>query len=107
MKIQLHEEFKRNAKRLSKKYPSLAADLRVLQIELSENPTIGTLIAENRYKVQLKIASKKTGKSGGGRVITYLKIQDDELWLLTLYDKSEMENVYDGFLDDLVKKLEQ
>jgi hypothetical protein len=105
MRIQLHEEFKRNAKKLNKKYPSLVADLRTLQTALLANPTLGDSLGDNRYKVRLKITSKGQGKSGGGRVITYLKQVDDELWLLTIYDKSEMENVNDDYLDDLVKKL--
>ena len=107
MRIQLHDEFKRNAKKLNKKYPSLTADLRALQTELLKNPTLGESLGDNRYKIRLKITSKGQGKSGGGRVITYLKRIDDELWLLTLYDKAEMENVNDAFLDDLVKKLER
>ena len=105
MRILLHEEFKRNAKRLIKKYPSLVGDLRLLQAELLENPTLGESLGDNRYKVRLKITSKGQGKSGGGRVITYIKKTDDELWLLMMYDKAEMVNVNDAFLDDLIKKL--
>ena len=33
------------------------------------------------------------GKSGGVRVIYYFKRQDDEIWLLTIYSKSEKENI--------------
>ena len=105
MRILLHEEFKRNAKRLIKKYPSLVGDLRLLQAELLENPTLGESLGDNRYKVRLKITSKGQGKSGGGRVITYIKKTDDVLWLLMMYDKAEMANVNDAFIDDLIKKL--
>jgi hypothetical protein len=63
----------------------------------------GTSLGNNRYKIRLKISSKASGKSGGARVITYAKIVDDELWLLTMYDKSDIENVSDAFLDDLLK----
>ena len=106
MKIQLHEEFKRNAKRLSKKYPSLAADLRALQAQLLENPTMGESLGDNQYKVRLKITSKGRSKSGGGRVITYIKWSDDDIWFLMMYDKGEIESVNDAFLDDLVKSIE-
>ena len=72
---------------------------------LLENPTLGESLGNNRYKVRLRIASKGKGKRGGGRVITYIKYSDEELWLLTMYDKSETENVTDAFLDDLVETI--
>ena len=92
-------------KELGKKHPSITADLRHLQNELLANPTLGTPLGNNRYKIRLKISSKSQGKSGGARVITYLKTTDDELWLLTMYDKSDIENVSDAFLNDLVKTI--
>jgi mRNA-degrading endonuclease RelE of RelBE toxin-antitoxin system len=105
MRIIPTRQFSKDLKELGKKYPSITNDLRQLQAELLQNPTKGIMIAENRYKIQLKITSKGKGKSGGARVITYLKINEDELWLLTMYDKSEIENVNDSFLDDLVNDI--
>lgn len=105
MTINLHNQFKRDFKALAKKYPSLEGDIDELVISLLENPTQGVSLGNNRFKIRLKITSKRQGKSGGGRVITYVKTADDTLWLLTMYDKSDMENVSDGFLDDLVKLL--
>jgi mRNA-degrading endonuclease RelE of RelBE toxin-antitoxin system len=105
MRIIPTRQFAKDLKELGKKYPSITNDLRQLQTELLQNPTKGIMISENRYKIHLKIASKGKGKSGGARVITYFKIVADELWLLTMYDKSEIENVNDSFLDDLVKDI--
>jgi hypothetical protein len=70
-----------------------------------QNPTQGTPLGDNRYKIRFNITSKGKGKSGGARVITYFKIIDDELWLLTMYNKSEIENANDDFLDDLVNAI--
>ena len=105
MRIIPTKQLAKDLKELGKKYPSITADLRQLQGELLENPTKGTPLGDNRYKIRLKIASKSQGKSGGARVITYLKLSDDELWLLTMYDKSDIENVSDAFLNDLVKAI--
>lgn len=88
-----------------KKIPSIVKDLKIFQTVLLENPTLGESLGNNRYKVRLRIASKGKGKRGGGRVITYIKYSDEELWLLTMYDKSETENVTDAFLDDLVETI--
>jgi hypothetical protein len=51
----------------------------------------------------LAIASKGKGKSGGARVITFLRIFHEEVYLLTIYDKSEMENISNGSLEELLK----
>lgn len=53
----------------------------------------------------MSIASKGKGKSGGARVITYTLIlaeTDTEIKLLTIYDKSERENLTDKELLDLM-----
>ena len=106
MKIRLHPQFERDVKTLGKKYRSLEADLDALMESLETEPIQGDALGQNRYKVRLKIASKGKGKKGGGRVITYVRISEDELWLLTMYDKSDIENVNDRFLDDLVKHIQ-
>ena len=58
----------------------------------------------------MAIASKGKGKSGGARVITYnlLKLSGDEvlITLMSIYDKSDIENVSDTYLRSLVKEME-
>ncbi|MFV0175880.1 hypothetical protein OBK16_13040 [Empedobacter falsenii] len=51
-------------------------DLAVLIEELQQNPTLGTALADNCYKIRLAIKSKGKGKSGGARVITHLFIEN-------------------------------
>ncbi|GAB3934067.1 type II toxin-antitoxin system RelE/ParE family toxin [Larkinella terrae] len=98
--------FDRQFKRLAKKYPSLARDLAQLGEELLANPTLGEALGSNFYKVRLKITSKRTGKSGGARVITYVKILNETITLSFIYDKSERSTISDGELEDLIKLLE-
>jgi len=52
-------------------------------------------------KIRLAIASKRKGKSGGARVITCVLIEDTEVHLLTIYDKSEKEDISDKELKTL------
>jgi len=92
-KTVLTPTFKRKAKSLIKKYPSLATDLAELEKSLLENPKMGTDLGGNCYKIRFKISGKNTGKSGGARVITYLITKHEEIHLLTMYDKSEMESI--------------
>ena len=87
------EKFKKEAKRLIRKYPSLIKELADLNDILSKQPTTGTPLGNETYKIRLSIKSKGKGKSGGARVITYLVTENKELYLLTIYDKSEFDSI--------------
>ena len=99
------DRFKKEAKRLVKKYPSLRAELTELSTLLAENPTLGTSLGNNIYKIRLSIKSKGTGKSGGARVITYVVTSDQEIYLLTIYDKADLDTVDDNTLRRIVKSI--
>jgi hypothetical protein len=43
------------------------------------------------------------GKSGGARVITHFAVTDDTIYLLTIYDKSDKEDLSDNELAELLK----
>lgn len=104
------QEFMRQFKRLSKKYKSLVNDIIVLRNELIENPDQGTDLGNGVRKVRMAIASKGKGKSGGARVLTLnvlvSEAADKELRItfLTIYDKSEISNVSESYIEDLVNK---
>ena len=99
------EPFERKLKRLAKKYKSLSADLSILFDELSENPTLGTSIGNDCYKIRMSITSKGKGKSGGARLITYVRIVKETVFLMDIYDKSEQANITDKELEKLIKIL--
>ena len=88
--VVLTDYFKKEAKKLSKKYRSLKSELKALGDELSANPTAGTPPGHNLYKVRLAIASKGKGKFGGARVITYVRVIQQKVYLVSIYDKSQM-----------------
>lgn len=94
--------FDRQLKRLCKKYPSLKEEYFELIESLEQNPEQGIHLGNNCYKIRLSIASKGKGKSGGARVITNFIIADAIVYLLTIYDKSEKENLTDKELNELL-----
>ncbi|MDH1882407.1 MULTISPECIES: type II toxin-antitoxin system RelE/ParE family toxin [Empedobacter] len=51
----------------------------------------------------MTIKSKGKGKSGGARVITHLFIENETVYLLSLYDKSEQNSISDKEIKDLLK----
>ena len=94
--------FDRQLKRLSKKYPSLKAEYLQLIESLEQNPEQGINLSNSCYKIRLSIASKGKGKSGGARVITSFVIADTAVYLLSIYDKSEKQNLTDKELAELL-----
>lgn len=105
--------FQREAKKLIKKYRSLKKELAELSEELEKEPKFGTQIGENVFKIRLAIKSKGKGKSGGARVITFVEAelveQDDstDVFLLSIYDKSDYENITESKLTKLVSEIKE
>jgi len=102
------EEFLRQAKRLAKRYHSLADDINALQYELMENPEAGVSLGGGKRKIRLGVKSKGGGKRSGLRVITLnivIETNDTCINLLTIYDKKEIPNVSDKYIDQIIKNL--
>lgn len=95
--------FERQAKRLIKKYASLKKELLHLIQELKKDPQQGTPVGKNCFKIRLAIASKNKGKSGGARIIANFVVSHHTVYLLSIYDKSEKENITDKEIEELLK----
>lgn len=102
-KVDTIAPFRKEAERLIKKYPSLKAELAEIGSKLSLNPRLGTSLGNNCYKIRLSVASKGKAKSGGARVITHYYVEASTVFLLSIYDKSELENISDAELKRLLK----
>lgn len=102
-KIELTDNFKKEAKKLIKKYASLRSEIVELGKELTENPTFGTPLGKDVYKIRLAIVSKNKGKSGGARVISYVKIINETVFLLSIYNKGEKDTISDSEIEELLK----
>ena len=108
-KIEATPDFRKGLKRLSKKYRSMKDDYAKLLDSLRDNPTQGADLGDGVRKVRMAIASKGKGKSGGARVITLTVLvtaTDTDLWLLTIYDKSECEAISDQEIRRLREQVE-
>ncbi|OJW69847.1 MAG: hypothetical protein BGO68_05770 [Candidatus Amoebophilus sp. 36-38] len=101
--IELSANFKKGAKRLIKKYPSLKSELAELFNELEENPTLGTPLGNDIYKIRLAIASKNKGKSGGARVLSFVKVSQTTVLLFSIYSKGKVDNLTDKQIQELIK----
>lgn len=105
--IILGTSFKKEIKRLSKKYHSLKSDLQVLQEELLRNPTAGVNLGNGIRKVRMAISDKARGKSHGARVITatiVVSVEETEINLLFIYDKAERASITPHEIKALLKE---
>lgn len=71
--------------------------------ELAENPTTGIPLGNDVYKIRLGVASKNKGKAGGARVITFVKIIDETVYLLSIYSKGEIDSLTDNEIINLIR----
>ena len=77
-----------------------------LQGFLLKYPETGKIVPGSGGVRKLRWAMKDKGKSGGVRVIYYFKKREDEIWLLTIYSKSEVENIPARILRKIAKEIE-
>ena len=109
--------FKRQAKPLLKKYPSLIKELSLLESELKGNPRIGIPLGNNTFKIRLAAKTKNKGKSGGLRIISHLETEilgyaeingeNITVILISIYDKSEVASISDKELKEFIRKIDQ
>ena len=103
-KVELSDNFKKEAKILAKKYASLKAELAELFYLLEQTPTTGTPLGNDIYKIRLAIASKNKGKSGGARVMSFVKITATTVLLFSIYNKGDKDIISDKEIKELLKE---
>lgn len=80
-------------------------DYRALQAYLLIAPEVGDLIRGSGGVRKVRWAQAGEGKSGGIRVIYYLKESQSQIWMLTLYRKSEHDSIPGHLLKKIVEAL--
>ncbi|MEA1920724.1 MAG: hypothetical protein U9N52_12855 [Campylobacterota bacterium] len=98
------DTFSKDVKKLYKKYKNLLNDLKLLQKRLQDDPKAGIELGKGCYKIRLANSSIPTGKSGGFRIIYYYLDHQNNLYLMTMFSKTELENISEDKLLDLLHK---
>ena len=76
-----------------------------LQSFLLQYPESGKVVPGSGGVRKVRWAISGKGKSGGVWVIYFFKRQDDEIWLLTIYSKNEIENIPAHVLRQIAKEI--
>ena len=103
--VELTDNFKKEAKRLLKKYHSLKGELLELTKQLAKNQKLGEDLGNNVYKIRLAVKSKGKGKNGGVRIISFVKVSKTAVLLFSIYNKSEKDSISDKEIQRLTKDL--
>ncbi|HRI29045.1 MAG TPA: hypothetical protein PK715_13375 [Chitinophagales bacterium] len=109
IKLTTTPNFQVKYKELVKRFPALQRQLLMLTEVLTKNPFYGTPLGGNLFKIRLPNKAKVKGKRSGFRVVTYFLHENQsgvqELFLITIYDKSDTENVSKKTLLALLKRI--
>jgi mRNA-degrading endonuclease RelE of RelBE toxin-antitoxin system len=92
-RVKTTPDFDKEVKRIAKKHKGIVESVSKLIDDLETNPLLGTNLGQNVYKVRLAISGTNKGKSGGARVITYVVIVKETVFLADIYLKSEQDSV--------------
>lgn len=102
-KVDIGNQFKGDLRRLVRKYPLVLNEVDSLITQLERDKRPGDKIPQagyDVYKVRMRNPSARKGKSGGFRMIYYVRLVDNIL-LLTIYSKSQQEDI----LLDAIRRL--
>ncbi|WP_016952566.1 type II toxin-antitoxin system RelE/ParE family toxin [Anabaena sp. PCC 7108] len=109
IEITLTPRFQRDLRELAKRYRSIRSDIQPLIDQLQAGETPGDRIAGIKYqvfKVRIKNSNIQKGKSGGYRVIFYLK-NAQGIILTTIYSKSDLTDVSNEIIEQAIAQYEE
>lgn len=96
--------FLKEANKLRQKYPNIGKDFIALAKKLNKDPFTGNdYIFNDLWKVRMAITDKNQGESGGARVIIEVKVIEEQVFVLSVYDKSVREDLTDSEFRRLAK----
>lgn len=108
--IDLTPEYRNNLKKLAKKYQNIRSDTEVVIEELQQGSVLGDRLSgfgDNLfvYKLRAKNSNIQKGKSGGDRII-YLRESKTSILLLTIYSKSEQEDMTNEQIQKILEEVD-
>ncbi|MEH1864185.1 MAG: type II toxin-antitoxin system RelE/ParE family toxin [Nostoc sp.] len=109
IQVQASPTFKRNIRALAKKYRSIRNDIQPVIEQLQQGELPGDQIPGVGYaifKLRVRNSDAQKGKSGGYRLIYYVKTATGII-LLTVYTKSEQVDIAAKDIQSIIAEYEQ
>lgn len=109
IEVDYTREFKRNLRQLTRRYRRIRSDIEPVIDALKAGETPGDQISGVGYtvfKARVKNSDNNKGKSGGYRVVYYVKTET-RITLVTLYSKSDQGDIEDDTLRRILQDYER
>ncbi len=107
--IRFTPEFKRNLRALAKRYRNIRSDIEPVLNQLQSGDLVGDQVPRvgyTLYKVRIRNRDAQRGKSGGYRMIYYLRTPE-QIILITLYSKSDQSDISAGEVRRIIHEFEE
>lgn len=96
--------FDKQFKKLSKKYNLIKGDLISFMDNFEDHHQHSVSIKTNLHKIRIANSNKNKGKRAGYRIYYYVKVEDT-IYLLSIYDKSEIAMIDEKMLDQYIEQI--
>jgi mRNA-degrading endonuclease RelE of RelBE toxin-antitoxin system len=109
IQVEVSPTFNRNLRALAKKYRSIRNDIQPVIEQLEQGELPGDQIPDIGYavfKLRVRNSDNQKGKSGGYRLIYYVKTEV-AIILLTIYTKSEQVDIAADDLRSIIAEYDQ
>jgi mRNA-degrading endonuclease RelE of RelBE toxin-antitoxin system len=109
IQVEASPTFNRNLRSLAKKYRNIRNDIQPVIEQLERGELLGDKISGIRYevfKLRVRNSDIQKGKSGGYRLIYYVKTANGII-LLTIYTKSEQADIAADEIRSIIAEYEQ
>ncbi len=81
-------------------------DLTKLEQHLAANPETGDLVVGSGGVRKMRWGAPGRGKRGGVRIIYYLRLRREQVWLLTMYAKNETDSIPGHILRQIKEEID-
>lgn len=81
-------------------------DLAELEQHLAANPETGDLVVGSGGVRKMRWGAPGRGKRGGVRIIYYLRLRREQVWLLTMYAKNETDSIPGHILKQIKEEID-
>ena len=109
IEIRFTPDFRKQLRKLEKRYRKIKSDLEPILIQIQMGEIIGDRlqgIDVEVFKVRVRNSDTNRGKSGGYRVIYWLKLPECVV-LLDIYSKSDREDIEINIIQDIITEFDK
>jgi mRNA-degrading endonuclease RelE of RelBE toxin-antitoxin system len=104
IEIRVTPDFRKQLRKLEKRYRKIKSDLEPILIQIQMGEIVGDRLQgldAEVFKVRVRNSDTNRGKSGGYRVIYWLKLPECVV-LLDIYSKSDQDDVEVNIIQDII-----